>query len=167
MTWLINFIEYGTVFLSIWTLVVITNEVLREFQQHRYQLSKVLKVLKYFYVQDRTQLLFPLCIAIFFLDRWYVQLVFSGYLGFLIIWKWLQKSEPTEPYGGRLQRLFFLMIIIDTVIATLLHYYLPLSHIFASLTILMLFAPFFVFIGATLLLPWELMGKKWQLRKRD
>lgn len=163
MAWLKNTIEYGALFVSIWTLVVITNEVLREFQHHQYQLSKFLKILKYFYVQDRTQVLFPLTIAFFFLDRWYVQLIYTGYLGFLIVWKWLQKSEPTEPYTKRLMRLFSLMVVINTVVATLLHMFFPLPQLCSSLIILMLFAPFLVITGALLLVPWEWLFKKRKL----
>ncbi|HNZ50420.1 MAG TPA: hypothetical protein PLO88_05540 [Bacilli bacterium] len=162
-----NIIEYGTIFISIWTLVVITNEVLREFQKHRYRLNKFGKMLKFFYIQDRTQVLYPLLIACFFLDRWYVQLLTSLYLSFLIVWKWLQKSEPTEAYGNRLKRLFVMMVVIDTVTATVLHRYLPLPQLPVSVIILMMITPFMVLLGALILVPLEFLIKKGRLRKRD
>jgi hypothetical protein len=167
MPWLLNAIEYVALFLSIWTLVVIINEVLREYQSHRYALKSFGKVLKYFYLQDRTQILYPLCLFFFFLDRWYVQIIFGAYLTFLIVWKWLQKSEPTEPYNGRLQRLFALMVVLETIAATLLHYAFSLPQLMSSIILLMFSAPFVVFIGALILWPWEGLIQKAKSPKRD
>lgn len=166
MEWIKNTIEYGSLFLSVWVLVVITNEVLREYQNQGYALKKFYYVWKYFYVQDRTQLLFPLAVFFFYMDNWIVQLIYSGYLAFLILWKWLQKSEPTQAYGNRLTRLFAFMIVLDTVAATLLHLVWPLPQLMSSLIVLMMTAPILVFVAAMLLQPLEWMLMQTKSKKR-
>lgn len=155
-----NLIEYLSIGLSVLTLIFITADLLRFYQEKDYALSSLPKSFKFFYVQDRTQLLYPLLILAAFLDLWYVQLGYCAYLVMLLAWKWLQRSEPTTVFSPRLRRLLAMILLLETIGATVLHYLVALPQLMSSLAVMMVLTPLFVALGAVILYPLETLISK-------
>lgn len=155
-----NLIEYLSIGLSVLTLLFITADLLQFYQEKEYALGSLPKSFKFFYVQDRTQLLYPLLIMAAFLNLWYVQLVYCAYLVMLLAWKWLQRSEPTRVFSPRLKRLLAMILLLETIGATLLHYWIALPQLMSSLTVMMVLTPLWVALGAVMMYPFETLISK-------
>lgn len=161
-----NLIEYLSIGLSVLMLLFITTDSLRFYQEKEYALAALPQSFKFFYVQDRTQLLYPLLILAVFLDLWYVQLGYCVYLVLLMAWKWLQRSEPTRVFSSRLRRLLALIVLLETVGATLLHYWTALPQLMSSMVAMMVLTPLWVALGALLMYPLESLIAKTKTKNR-
>ncbi|HBP25613.1 MAG TPA: hypothetical protein DD618_01490 [Acholeplasmatales bacterium] len=155
-----NLIEYLSIGLSVLMLLFITADLLRFYQEKEYALASLPKSFKFFYVQDRTQLLYPLLILAAFLDLWYVQLGYCAYLVMLLAWKWLQRSEPTRMFSPRLKRLLAMIILLETVGATVLHFLVALPQLMSSMVAMMVLTPLWVALSAVMMFPLEMLIAK-------
>lgn len=150
-----NIIEYFSLFMSAVMLVLITNKTLQIFQQSHYQYRSFQKSIKHYYLKDPSNFWPPYVFFFFYLHLWYIQLIFGIYLGVFIYFKIRRKSILKLKYTARIKRIFFLLIIVNTLIASILSWKVDLPHLGSAVAFLLLFTPFVVYFTALLIQPLE------------
>lgn len=158
-----NIIEYFALFMSALMLVLVTNKQLQIFQQSHYQFRSFPKNLKLYYLKDASNFWPPFIFFYFYLHFWYIQLAFGIYLGILIFIKLRRKSILKLNFTARIKRLYFILIVLDTLLVSFLAMWIQLPHLASGVVILLLAAPFTVYLGALLIQPLELLISRYYL----
>jgi UDP-N-acetylmuramoyl-tripeptide--D-alanyl-D-alanine ligase len=146
-------------------LIAITYKVLQIFQQSHYQLRSFKKIIKYYYLKDRTNIWPPFVFFIFYLHLWYIQLIFGIYLGVLIFFKIKKKNIQNLKFTFRIRRLCTVIIIFKTLLVSILSWKLPLPHISSALAIVFLVSPFDILLAALFIQPLESLISGIYIRK--
>jgi len=159
-----NAIEYFALFLSATMLIQVTNKALLIFQQSQYRFASLKKSLKFHFLNPN--FFWPPCIFFYFyLHFWYIQLIFGVYLAFLLFWNLRKKPILKLKYTARIKRLYFVLIVLYTLLGSFLAWKFPLPHLSSGMILLLFLAPFVVYFGAFLLQPLECLILAHYLRK--
>ena len=152
-----NIIEYFSLFMTAVMLVLITNKTLQIFQQSHYQFRSFKKNIKHYYLKDPSNFWPPYIFFFFYLHLWYIQLIYGIYLGVLIFFKVRRKSILKLKFTARIKRIYFLLIITNTLIASVLSWQAKLPHLGSAVAFLFLITPFIVYFTALLIQPLEIL----------
>ena len=74
-----NVLEYLGYIISAVIIVLKTNSIFRYYQQSHYHLNSFKRILKHYYLGKYQYLIFLILSFVFFLDKWYVGLLYVLY----------------------------------------------------------------------------------------
>jgi UDP-N-acetylmuramoyl-tripeptide--D-alanyl-D-alanine ligase len=152
-----NIIEYVSITVGTVMLVKTVFSELNIYQQSHYHISGFQKIVRYYYIGDKTNFLYPLIVFLFFLDKWYVQLLYILYLALLLVLKFRRRDIVKLKITARIKRLCFIILIVKVTFGSALLYLLPLPQLMSAMVCVILISPFLVFVSAMICLPIELM----------
>lgn len=163
-----NIIEYIAIITSITLLVKISFQTITYYQQSHYHLSSYKKIIKHFYVGNIINTLILLIVVfIWFLNYWFIQAVYILYLIMILFFKYRQNSIITLKVTFRIYRIGSLILMINTIIATLILFWFELKELIASIGILIVLSPFILLVCSLIMTPIEmLISKSFQLRAK-
>lgn len=161
-----NIIEYFALLMGAVMLVSLTNKQLQIFQQSQYRFRSFRKNLKVHYFLA-SHFWPPYIFFYFYLHLWYIQLIFGIYLGILLFLKLRRKAILKLKYTARIKRLYFVLIVVNTLLASFLAWQLPLPHLASGLILLLFDVPFVVYFSALLIQPLEGLILGIYLKKAD
>lgn len=150
-----NIIEYLSIIISALMFVRITNYQLNLLQQSHYHFSSFKKSIKYFYFGSWNNFLWPLILMIFFLDKYYIQIIYVIYLGILLYFKHQVKVTIKLKFTPRIQRLWFVILVVNILVGSALLYLIKLPELISALGILLLILPFLIFVSSLITFPIE------------
>ena len=161
-----NIIEYLSIIIAVTLLVIMTYRLVNVLQQGHYHYSNFYLVFKYHYYR-RGLFLIPL-IMLFWMNLWYVQLIFILYGTFISFYLFIKKPIVELKITARICRLFFTLFIVTTVMGTLLHYWFLLPELVSSALILYIILPLLICISFFINYPLEISITKYyqQLAKK-
>lgn len=162
-----NVIEYLSIIISALMFVRITNHQLNLLQQSHYHFSSFKKSIRYFYLGSWNNFLWPLIVMIFFLDKYYIQIIYIIYLGILLYLKHQAKVTIKLKFTPRIQRLYFIILVINILVGSSLLYLFILPELISALGILLLISPVLIFISSLITFPIEeLIAKYYHFRAK-
>lgn len=163
-----NIIEYVSIAAGTVMLVKAVFSELNIYQQSHYHISGFRKIIRYYYLGDKTNFLYPLIILMFFLDKWYVQLLYSLYLSILLVLKFRHRDIVKLKITARIKRLCLVILIVKVVFGSALLYLIPLPQLMSAMACAILLSPFLVFLSGMICLPIELLiSRYYQNRARQ
>jgi len=157
---IINSIEYISLFIGSYLTVIMVFRLLNLLQQSHYHYNGFNSLLKYYYLLKGI-ILIPLAGLLWFLNLWFVQMIYLLYAGFLI-W-YLIKNKPIVKLKitPRIKRLSFMILIVGIAAGTLLLYFLSLPQLIAALVIIYIALPLIIFIAFNINYPLEYLISKY------
>lgn len=160
-----NIIEYLAIIMSAIILVYKTNFILKYYQQSHYHLSSFKRTTKYYYFGKWQYIIWGILLFIMFLDKWYVQLIYSLYLAFLLVVLLKKKDIIKLRQTARIYRNYFFVLVIGTIFSSVMLLVLELPELVASLAIIIFLLPLLVALSSVIVLPIEKFISKYYQAK--
>lgn len=150
-------IEYIAIIITSVVLVFRTNYVLNIFQANNYDASSIKKAYESYYLKKFDYFIFIGIIFTIFLDKWYVQIVYILYMGSYLYLILKDKNRGKLKSGLLVYVYYLIILVIGTIIASSMFYYLPMSELVSGIYFIVLIMPIIITFTYILIYPIHLL----------